>query len=74
MCKIVLAENTAEISVRLQKEFYNVLVRDKVKATTLELAREDPNYDKILEDAFLTRGGALSQLSGESCDYTSLRP
>jgi hypothetical protein len=55
--KIAASESNTETLAELQKELYNVLMGDKLKAAAAELAWEEPNYDKILEDDFFNKRG-----------------
>jgi len=48
---------TTETTAQLHKELYDVLLGDKIKAASIELALEEPDYRKILEDDFFNKRG-----------------
>jgi hypothetical protein len=48
---------TTETTTQLHKELYDVLLGDKIKAASIELALEEPDCRKILEDDFFNKRG-----------------
>jgi len=72
MVKLEFSVTNTENTTQLHKELYDVLLGDKLKAASIELALEEPAYRKIIEDDFLTIAVDLYLLFDDNCGYASL--
>ena len=53
--KLEVSGITTETTAQLHKELYDVLLGDKIKAASIELALDEPDYRKILEDDYFNK-------------------